>query len=72
MYFITIIDLFSRYILSYDLSPTLEAGFCVQALKTALKINVPDIFNTVQGAQFTSKDFTSELHKKSIKISMNH
>ena len=72
MYFIAIIDLYSRYILSYDLSPTLEAGFCVEALKVALEINIPDIFNTDQGAQFTSKDFTSELQKRNIKISMDH
>ena len=72
MYFIAIIDLYSRYILSYDLSPTLEAGFCVETLKAALEINIPDIFNTDQGAQFTSKDFTSELQKKNIRISMDH
>ena len=56
----------------YMLESALEAGFCVETLKAALEINIPDIFNTDQGAQFTSKDFTSELQKKNIRISMDH
>jgi len=72
MYFIAIIDLYSRYIISYELSPYLEAGFCIYALKIALSIATPEIFNTDQGSQFTSNDFIKELSDKDIKISMDH
>ena len=72
VYFVAIIDLYSRYILSYELSPYMEAGFCVYALKVALNIATPEIFNTDQGAQFTSNDFIKELSDKNIKISMDH
>jgi putative transposase len=72
MYFIAIIDLYSRYIVSYDLSNSLEAGFCICALKMALAIANPDIFNTDQGAQFTCQDFIKELENCGIRISMDH
>jgi putative transposase len=72
MYFIAIIDLYSRYIVSYDLSNSLEVGFCINALKRALNVANPDIFNTDQGSQFTCHDFIEELKNRGIRISMDH
>lgn len=72
MYFIAIIDLYSRYIVSYDLCATLEADFCIETLKIALKTAVPLIFNTDQGSQFTSLGFIEVLKLHSIEISMDH
>ena len=72
VYFIAIIDLHSRYILSKNLSTIMDAKFCIEALRKALEKNKPEIFNTDQGSQFTSEDFTSELRKADVKISMDH
>ena len=72
MYFIAIIDIYSRYIIASDLSHSMEANFCIDTLKEALKINVPEIFNSDQGSQFTSSDFIIELEKSNIKVSMDH
>jgi len=72
MYFVAIIDLYSRYIISYDLSNSLEAVFCISTLKVALSIANPEIFNTDQGSQFTCGEFVKELEKLGIKISMDH
>lgn len=72
MYFIAIIDLYSRYIVTYELSANLEAGFCVETLQRALIIAVPGIFNTDQGSQFTSDDFIKVLQQNNIRISMDH
>ena len=58
LYLVAIIDWYSRYVLSWRLSNTLDADFCVDALKEALRKGKPDIFNTDQGAQFTSEAFT--------------
>jgi len=71
MYLVAIIDLYSRYVLSWRLSNTLEAGFCVDALREALQKGEPEIFNTDQGAQFTSEEFTVLLEEHGIKISMD-
>lgn len=72
VYLVAIIDWYSRYVLSWKLSNTLDAGFCVEALKEALeKHGNPEIFNTDQGVQFTSEDFTKVLEDKEIKISMD-
>lgn len=70
-YLIAIIDWFSRYILSWKLSNTMDTYFCLIALDEALKIACPEIFNTDQGSQFTSEDFIQSLQKKNIKISMD-
>lgn len=71
-YLIAIIDWFSRYVVSYRLSNTLDSCFCTEALKEALgKYGNPDIFNTDQGSQFTSQDFTGVLTEKEISISMD-
>lgn len=67
-----IIDLYSRYIVEYGLSHSLEAEFCIEILDKALMRRVPDIFNTDQGSQYTSNDFTSKLKMKNVKISMDH
>lgn len=72
LYFIAIIDLYSRYIISYELSPNMEVGFCVESLKRALILAVPGIFNTDQGSQFTSDIFIEMLKQHNIQISMDH
>jgi putative transposase len=71
LYLIAIIDWFSRYVLSWRLSNTLDADFCVEALEEALNQDKPEIFNTDQGSQFTSEDFTGVLLDSQIQISMD-
>jgi len=71
LYLVAIIDWYSRYVLTWKLSNTLEIGFCIEALEEALEIGCPEIFNTDQGSQFTSKEFTALLKGKEIKISMD-
>lgn len=71
-YLVAIMDWFSRYVLTWRLSATLEAGFCVECLKEALEsYGFPEIFNTDQGSQFTSNDFTGLLLDRGIDISMD-
>ena len=71
-YLVAILDWHSRYVLSWRLSNTLDAGFCVEALEDALaRHEKPDIFNTDQGCQFTSQDFTGVLIREGISISMD-
>src|ERR671939_1611613 len=64
-------DWFSRYVLSWAVSITMDVGFCLEALDQALGVARPDIFNTDQGAQFTSNDFTGRLAAAGIQISMD-
>lgn len=72
VFLVAIIDLYSRRVLAWRLSNTLETTFCVEALHEALaRYGRPEIFNTDQGAQFTSEDFTSVLLDGGIKISMD-
>jgi putative transposase len=71
MYLVAIMDWYSRYVISWELSNTLESDFCSKALKRALNKNKPQIFNTDQGSQFTSNDFTSILANHDISISMD-
>lgn len=71
LYLVAIIDWFSRYVLSWELSTSLEADFCIRALENALMIATPEIFNTDQGSQFTSLDFVGRLEEKQIRISMD-
>jgi len=72
VYLIAIMDWYSRRVLSWRLSNTLDADFCVDALREALgRFGAPAIFNTDQGAQFTSETFTSVLRERSVKISMD-
>jgi putative transposase len=71
LYLVAIIDWYSRYVLSWRLSNTLDASSCVEALKEALKNGRPEIFNTDQGAQFTSEAFTRLLERHGVRISMD-
>lgn len=71
IYLVAIMDWFSRYVLSWSVSVTMEVDFCLEALEKALKLNQPQIFNTDQGAQFTSTLFTGLLHHHQIAISMD-
>src|SRR4051794_37575390 len=67
-----VVDWFSRRVLAWRLSITMEAGFCIEALEEALaRHGRPDIFNTDQGSQFTSTDFTGILVRNGIAISMD-
>ena len=71
LYLVAIIDWYSRYVLSWRLSNTLDASFCVEALEEALKKGKPEIFNTDQGSQFTGEAFTGLLKQHGIRISMD-
>ncbi|MET3599441.1 transposase InsO family protein [Martelella mangrovi] len=72
VYLCAIIDWFSRKVLSWRLSITMEAAFCIEAVEEALdRYGKPDIFNTDQGSQLTSIDFTAVLKNAEIAISMD-
>jgi putative transposase len=71
MYLVAVLDWYSRYVLSWELSNTLDSRFCVSALQAALAQRQPEIFNTDQGAQFTSQSFTGVLSGAGIAISMD-
>ena len=71
IYLVAIIDMFSRYVLAWETSTTLENNFCIRALESALKIGVPYIFNSDQGSQFTAKNFIEILLNKEVRISMD-
>ena len=68
---VAIIDVYSRYVLSWRLSNTLNTGFCVEALQEALRKGRPEIFNTDQGAQFTGEAFIGLLEQHGVRISMD-
>lgn len=72
VYLVAIVDWFSRKVLAWRVSITMEADFCVEALEEALvRYGKPEIFNTDQGSQFTSQAFTSVLLREEIAISMD-
>jgi putative transposase len=71
VYLVAIIDWYSRYVLSWEVSTTLESEFCVSALNRSLQVAKPEIFNTDQGSQFTSCAFTGILKEREIAISMD-
>jgi putative transposase len=71
MYLVAVMDWFSRYVLAWELSNTLDGGFCQVALRRALQAGTPEIFNTDQGAQFTALEFVSILQGAQIRISMD-
>jgi len=71
VYVVAVMDWFSRFVLSWALSVTMELSFCVEALKRALRRGRPEIFNSDQGSQFTSEKFTGELESRGIAISMD-
>ncbi len=66
-----IIDWYSRYVLSWEVSITLDSEFCISALERALGLGHPEIFNSDQGVQFTSTAFTARLLARGIRISMD-
>jgi putative transposase len=69
MYLTAVIDWFSRYVLSWRLSNTLEGRFCLEALDEALARGRPEIFNTDQGSQFTSREYTGRLEAAGVAVS---
>ena len=71
MYLVAVLDWYSRYVLSWRISNTLDVSFCRAALKEALEKGSPEIFNSDQGSQFTSDEFTRILLSKEITISMD-
>jgi putative transposase len=70
-YLVAIMDWYSRYVVSWELSLTLETDFCLSALNGALTGRAPEVFNTDQGSQFTSEVFTDRLKEAGIQISMD-
>jgi len=70
-YLTAVIDWHSRYVLSWKLSVTMEKEFCIEALEEALSKGLPEIFNSDQGSQFTSPEFTKKLEGKQVRISMD-
>ena len=71
VYLVVVIDWFSRYVLSWRVSKTMDVSFCIEALEEALTIGIPVIFNSDQGAQFTSEAFTTCLEAQGIRISQD-
>ena len=69
MYLTAVIDWYSRYVLSWRLSNTLEGRFCLEALDEALSLGRPEIFNTDQGSQFTAREYTDRLEEAGIAVS---
>jgi putative transposase len=71
MYLVAVMDYFSRYVLSWSISNSLESLFCMDALDEALNKSMPRIFHSDQGSQYTCSDFIDELKARMIKISMS-
>ena len=71
LYLVAIMDWFSRFVLSWELSNTIDTGFCLAALAAAFRFGQPEIWNSDQGSQFTSADFLAPLKKRGISISMD-
>ena len=71
LYLVAIMDWHSRYVVAWRLSNTLEAGFCAEELEEALARGKPEVFNTDQGSQFTSLEFTQVLQEHGVRISMD-
>ena len=70
LYLTAVLDWYSRYVLSWQSSNSMETSFCIEALELALSVGQPEIFNTDQGSQFTSNDFTRRLLDLGIAVSM--
>jgi len=71
LYLVAVMDWYSRFVLSWELSNTMETGFCLAALEAAFRFGQPEIWNSDQGSQFTSAEFLAPLKKRSISISMD-
>lgn len=70
MYLVALIDVYSRFVVSWEISNTLHTDFCLDALAKGIKVNLPEIVNSDQGCQFTSSDWVDMLNDSNIKISM--
>jgi len=70
MYLVALIDVYSRYVVGWSVSNTLDTSFCVESLNSGLRLAIPDIVNSDQGCQFTSEEWIEALKEKQIKISM--
>jgi len=70
-YLVAFLDWYSRYVISWQLSNTMESSFCIEALERGLQVAIPEIVNSDQGVQFTSQDFTGTLLGANIEISMD-
>jgi putative transposase len=71
LYLVAVIDWYSRYVLAWQLSNSLESSFCLTALQTSLQTGKPQIFNTDQGSQFTCEAFVGYLLAQQIQVSMD-
>jgi putative transposase len=71
VYLVAILDWFSRYVLAWEVSVTLDSSFCISTLQRALALGTPEIFNSDQGSQFTSRAFTGVLEAAGVRISMD-
>lgn len=71
LYLVAVMDWYSRHVVAWRLSNTLDADFCVEALKEALGKGKPEVFNTDQGSQFTSEGFTGLLEQHGVRVSMD-
>jgi putative transposase len=71
LYLVAVMDWHSRYIVSWRLSNSMDASFCVEAVDDALNDSIPEIFNTDQGSQFTSAEFVGRLESNQVAISMD-
>jgi len=71
MYLVAVMDWFSRFVIAWQLSNTLDRAFCLDVVRLALQKGRPDIFNTDQGSQFTAIPFTGQLESAGIRVSMD-
>ena len=71
MYLTAVIDWYSRYVIAWRLSNTLDGDFCCDMLDEALKVGKPEVFNTDQGSQFTANAWTGRLEGAGVKVSMD-
>jgi putative transposase len=71
MYLVAIMDWYSRFVIAWQLSNTLDGSFCLDALRIALQQGKPEIFNTDQGSQFTANAYVSELERAGVRVSMD-
>ena len=71
LYLVAIMDWYSRCVLSWRLSNTMDADFCIEALQEALRQGQPEIFNTDQGSQFTGEAFIGNLERRGVRVSMD-
>jgi putative transposase len=71
MYLAAVIDWFSRYVIAWKLSNTLDGSFCLEMLEDALRAGTPEVFNTDQGVQFTAAAFTGRLESSGVAVSMD-